>query len=132
MDAGTKRGRDIGAKGHRDEEGQGCQGKGMERCGDAGMYEGRDVGMQGCRDKGMQGRKGAGMEGCGDMEGSDQALTDPSPGCSRPCGGAGRWQQRPSAGPGRGGRMRRGVSPREGAGRGLRGHPRRSAALPPA
>lgn len=121
----------------------------MQRQGDAGMKNGKDAGMQGCRGEGMEGCGDTGTRGCRDEEGqgwrdvgtrgSDRALRDPGAPVSRllPPGRAVPRRREVAAAAERGAGLRGGgdaggcVSPRDVASRGLRGHPRRSAALPP-
>lgn len=82
-----------------------------------------DIGMMGCRDEERQGERVVGMWGSDPVRREPGLPTESRHGRS---GGAGRWQQRPSAGPGAGAVP--GGVPEGRGGRGLRGHP---SALPP-
>lgn len=70
----------------------------------------RDIGMMRCRDEARQGERVAATWGSDPLRRDPGLLTESRYGR---CGGAGRWQQRPSAGRGAGA-VPAGVSPRDG------------------
>lgn len=95
------------------------------------MRKGRDAGMKKSRDAGVKGWGGVGIRdiGCRDEErqgervvgirsSSDRAGLPSERRCGR-CGGAGRWQQRPSAGPRCGGGAAGGVPEGRGGSAGI-------------
>lgn len=104
--------RNGGTWGDQDEEGKGCrneeeQGWRGEGLGGVGI---RDIG---CRDEERQGERVVGIRSSSDRAGLPSERR-----CGR-CGGAGRWQQRPSAGPRCGGGAAGGVPEGRGGSAGI-------------